>query len=449
MSLVERTARDVAALHAINEMRIPLLERIDLFARSSGDTTDLVEKQMYVVQRPSESAGEETMVLRPEGTPGVVRAYLDLGFGNSQEGQNYQRFFYSGPMLRYERPQKGRYREFWQFGVEIFGRTDPLVDAELILMIDELRVALNQRVKETKAFHIKPEFEIRLVTQLNSLGCADCRPAFRERLIEFGRSNFERLCVDCKRRLTRNPLRMLDCKIDASWIRSSDAPRSIDFLCQDCKLHHDSVKLFLDNAGVQYEENPWLVRGLDYYTRTVFEVVSNSVGSQNAVAAGGRYDGLVEALGGAAIPGVGFAVGVDRLVLAITDAINDYQQDRALQPEAPISQSKSWLGKLVRAIPPHAAIIGMGSAALLDSFLLAYELRAIGLRVDVMWGIKLRSSLRDAIGTEARFIIIIGQNEVDQKVVQLREMNNSILGEPEPVERSEIVQKLADKTSSE
>jgi histidyl-tRNA synthetase len=379
ISTVEERARAVMERHAVNEIRIPLLERLELYQRSSGETSDVVEKQMYAFADRDET---ETMVaLRPEGTPGVVRAYIDAGLDRSDPEQ---RFYYSGPMFRRERPQKGRFRQFHQFGVEIFGRSDAACDAELMIMIDELRRELGLEV----------EF------QINSLGDDNCRPAFRQALLEWGRANLDKLCRDCHQRLEKNPLRLLDCKIDVEVTRS--APTSRDYLCEPCRKHFGIVEDLLAKAGVPYAVNPRLVRGLDYYTRTTFEVVSNAVGSQSAVVAGGRYDGLVAALGGAAVAGTGFAIGVERLALALDPA------------------------RYRIRLAPDAAIIAMGEAAAAPGMRLAGELRAANLRVEMLSPERgLKALLRRADKIGARYALIIGGDELARGAVQVRDLRAS------------------------
>ena len=301
---------------------------MELYARSTGDTSDIVEKQMYVFSRsrPIGDQGRHICALRPEGTPGVVRAYIEAGLDRSDPEQ---RLYYSGAMFRRERPQKGRYRQFYQFGVEVFGRADAACDAEVILMIDELQRELG----------VEFRFEI------NSIGDTQCRPKFREAVYQFGKAHYNELCDDCKQRLERNPLRLLDCKIDVALVEH--APKSADYLCDPCKTHFDQVKALLTAGGVKYVENPRLVRGLDYYTRTTFEVIASGLGSQSTVVAGGRYDGLIEALGGASVPGIGFGSGLERVALALEAA-----------------------GKLLIE-KTDAAIIAMGEAAALKAVTVA------------------------------------------------------------------------------
>jgi histidyl-tRNA synthetase len=379
VSIVEEMARTIAERYSIREIRIPLLERAELYQHSSGETSDVVEKQMYAFADHDE---ERTLLaLRPEGTPGVVRAYIEAGMDRSDPEQ---RFYYSGPMFRRERPQKGRFRQFHQFGVEIFGRPDAACDAELIIMADELRRALGLEV----------EF------QINSLGDGKCRPAFRAALLEWGRQHLHELCEDCHQRLERNPLRLLDCKIDVKTVES--APRSTDYLCDDCRKHFGGVQNLLAEAGVAYVVNPKLVRGLDYYNRTTFEAISGAVGSQSAVVAGGRYDGLVEALGGRPVAGTGFAIGVERIALAL---------------EA---------GRFKVKTGPDAAIIAMGGAALKRAVVLAQELRRAGLAVELLSperGLKALLKRADKIG--AHYALILGENELAHGVVQLRDLQSS------------------------
>jgi histidyl-tRNA synthetase len=379
LSLVEERARSIAIRYNFSEIRIPLLERIQLFARSTGETSDIVEKQMYAFADRDE--GETMVALRPEGTPGVVRAYVEAGLDRSDPEQ---RLFYSGAMFRRERPQKGRYRQFFQFGVEVLGRADPACDAELLIMIAELCRDLGLKVR----------FEI------NSIGDPSCRPAFRAALIEWGRAHWDELCEDCHSRLERNPLRLLDCKIDAKLAES--APNSLDYLCDACRAHFDTVKELASAGGVAFAVNPRMVRGLDYYTRTAFEVMADGLGAQSTVVAGGRYDGLVEAMGGGAIAGIGFGIGVDRMALAM--------QAAGLAPTT----------------APDAAIIAIGPAAMRQAIVVARDLRAANLSVEMLSPErKVKALLGRASKIGARFAVIIGDDELARGVVQLRDLKKS------------------------
>ncbi|HLW70264.1 MAG TPA: histidine--tRNA ligase [Candidatus Binataceae bacterium] len=393
VSRVEDCARAIMERHAVHEMRIPILERLELYQRSSGETSDVVEKQMYAFSDADEA--ETLLAIRPEGTPGVVRAYIEAGLDRSDPEQ---RFYYSGPMFRRERPQKGRFRQFHQFGVEIFGRADAACDAELLIMIDELR----------------QELKLELEFQINSLGHAECRPAYRAALLEYGRAHLTELCADCHQRLERNPLRLLDCKIDVKL--AAGAPKSIDYLCDACRAHFATVERLLSGAGVPYVVNPRLVRGLDYYMRTTFEVVSTAVGSQSAVVAGGRYDGLVEALGGAPVAGTGFAIGVERLALAL--------------------EATGGAG----AVAPDVALIALGDSAVVAAMKLAGELWRRGICVELLAPDRgLKALMRRANKLGAHFAIIVGENELARGVVQLRDLRAGTQRElPQAVVAGEI-----------
>ncbi|HEV3111046.1 MAG TPA: histidine--tRNA ligase [Candidatus Binataceae bacterium] len=376
---VEERARSLMERYAVDEIRIPMLERIELYERSTGETSDIVSKQMYTFTDRDEAG--TTLALRPEGTPGVVRAYIEAGLDRSDPEQ---RFFYSGPMFRRERPQKGRYRQFYQFGVEVFGRADPACDAELLVMIDDLRRDLGL------------EFQV----EINSLGCAKCRPAFRAAVLDYGKSHWDELCSDCHARLERNPLRLLDCKIDVKL--AEQAPKSLDYLCAECRKHFDTVVDLLNAAGVQFVINARIVRGLDYYMRTTFEVTSTSLGSQNAVVAGGRYDGLVEVLGGAPVPGIGFAIGMERIALALEAARTD------------------------RAGLPRVALIALGEAAARKATEVARELRTLPLHVELLSTERsLKSQLKRADKIGANYAVIIGQDELARAAAQLRDLGAS------------------------
>ncbi len=379
MSLVEERARALAERYSMREVRIPVLERTQLYTRSTGETSDIVEKQMYTFTDRDE--GETVVAIRPEGTPGVVRAYIEAGFDRTEPEQ---RLFYSGAMFRRERPQKGRYRQFYQFGVEVFGRPDAACDAELLIMIDELCRGL----------------KVPFTMDINSIGDQKCRPAFREALVQWGRAHWDQLCDDCHNRIDRNPLRLLDCKIDAKLTES--APNSLDYLCDECRTHFDTVKELLTAANVQYVVNPRMVRGLDYYTRTAFEVMAGGLGAQSTVVAGGRYDGLVETMGGAAVAGIGFAIGVDRMALAL--------QAAGLAPTA----------------APDAAIIAIGPAATRHAIVVARNLREATLNVEMLSPErKMKTLLARASKIGARVAVIIGDDELARGIVQVRDLKQS------------------------
>lgn len=361
---LEAAAARIFGSYGFGDIRLPVLERAELFARSLGETTDVVEKEMY-----SFPDRDETLVtLRPEATASVVRAYVESGMGKREP---VSRLWYAGPMFRRERPQKGRYRQFQQIGVEMLGRSDALADAELLTMLSDYLIAV--RVPD-----------IRL--ELNSLGDHVCRPVYRERLQAFGREHLAELCPDCHRRIERNPLRLLDCKVPGCRTVMQDAPVMLDHLCDPCRTHFDEVRALLDREGVPYSLNTRLVRGLDYYCRTAFEVIAGGLGAQNAVGGGGRYDGLVAALGGGDVPGTGFALGVDRLAMLL-DATD--------------------------APAPVAVILPLDDRATGPALDVATRLRREGLYVIVeAAGRSMKSLLRSADRQRAGVAVIIGEDEL-------------------------------------
>ena len=370
---LEEEARAVLARYGYGEIRLPILERTALFARAAGETSDIVEKQMYTFE---DIDGAEVS-LRPEGTASVVRAYIENGVYGREP---VSKLYYLGPMFRRERPQKGRFRQFHQIGVEVLGRDDPLIDAELLVMLSDYfeRIGLDR-------------YDI----ELNSLGCAECRPAYRDELRRYGERLRDRLCVDCNRRLDKNPLRLLDCKIDVET--TADAPRMIDHLCAACAHHFAEVEALLRVEGIAYRLNSRMVRGLDYYCRTAFEIVSENLGAQNAIGGGGRYDGLVSDLGGPAIAGVGFALGIERLVLALR------------HPDAsPV---------------PDLMLAPLGESAQARAFAIARRLRREGFRTEIEPGRKsLKSHMRRADRLGAEFVLIVGDEELAKSVGVLRNM---------------------------
>ena len=370
---LEEEARAVFASYGYSEIRLPILERTDLFARAAGETSDIVEKQMYTF----EDVDGTSVALRPEGTASVVRAYVENGLYGREP---VSKLSYFGPMFRRERPQKGRFRQFHQIGAEVLGRDDALIDAELLVMLADYfeRVGLE-----------------RLRMELNSLGCGECRPGYREALRRYGEERRETLCADCNRRLERNPLRLLDCKVDAE--RTADAPKMTDHLCPACAQHFRDVSGLLRAEGVAYVENPRMVRGLDYYCRTAFEIVADNLGAQNAVGGGGRYDGLVADLGGPSVPGVGFALGVERLVMSLRAA-----------DAAPV---------------PDVVLAPLGATAERRAFHIARRLRRDGLRTEIEPGRKsLKSHMKRADRLGAGFVLIVGEDEIARSIGILRNM---------------------------
>lgn len=373
---VEKTAREVFETAGFEELRTPPLEEEALFTRSIGSTTDIVEKEMY---RFPDRKGK-MLALRPEGTASVVRAFTEH---YAPKGE-YSRFYYLGPMFRYERPQKGRYRLFYQIGAEIFGAEHPFADAELIHLADEIFGRLGLK-------------EVSL--QINSLGCKNCRPAFREALIRFLEPLQSKLCPDCQRRFTQNPLRVLDCKNEGCISVTQKAPAMLDHLCGECSAHFEGVQRGLRTLATPFKINRRMVRGLDYYERTAFEFSSNQLGSQNAVAGGGRYDDLVSELGGPDVPAVGFALGMERLVSLVA-------------AHYPMHLNR-----------PKIFFAALGEAAQIRILSYMAALRKEGFEVQAEFGDRsLKSLMRQADRLGADYVLIFGEDELKTGQIQIKEM---------------------------
>ncbi len=376
---VERRFREVFETYNFSEIRIPILEKTELFSRSIGEATDIVEKEMYTFA--DRDASNSSLTLRPEGTAGVVRAYIESEIYKTEP---VHKLYYMGPMFRRERPQKGRLRQFHQIGAEALGRSDPLIDAEIILLLGDLFGALG--LTETRL-------------QLNSLGCRECRPAYRNLLLTFLKGQERSLCGNCRRRMERNPLRVLDCKESGCIESTREAPSILERLCVECGAHFEAVKGWLDAEAVAYTLNPRMVRGLDYYCRTTFEWTNDQLGSQNAVAAGGRYDGLIEALGGPPIPGVGFALGVERLTLLLRMKRTTDGAGPALYVAWVGNEARDWILPLV------------------------HRWRRGGISVELEGqGRSLKSQMRRADKLRAGAVLIIGEDELRQGRGILRDM---------------------------
>ncbi|WP_027720462.1 histidine--tRNA ligase [Maridesulfovibrio zosterae] len=378
-AFMEKTAREVFSAYGYGELRIPILEKTELFCRSIGEETDVVQKEMYTF--PDRKGRSLTM--RPEATAGVVRAYVENKI--YQPGKVTKLYTY-GPMFRYERPQAGRMRQFHQIDAEIFGASEPQVDAEVLLMLS--------------TFLSKIGLE-KLSFELNSLGCPECRPLFRKALDEFFNGiDKEQLCDDCQRRVSTNPLRVLDCKNKKCRELTVDAPSIPDNLCTECRDHFDVVIALIDEAGLEYTLNPRLVRGLDYYQRTAFEVTSGDIGSQTAVAGGGRYDGLVESLGGAKkVPGIGFACGMERLAMLLE-------------------------GTFTEEMDFYVALVDERAAG--DALIFAEKLRNSGLKGEVGFAAKsMKAQLRHANKIGAGKCFIFGADEFENATVTVKDMTES------------------------
>ncbi len=374
---IEQEARAVCARYALREIRIPIVERTELFSRSIGDTTDIVEKEMYTFDDRDGSS----LTLRPEGTASIVRAYVEHAL---HQREVVSKLYYFGPMFRRERPQKGRLRQFSQLGVEVIGRDDAAIDAEVLLLLHDLLEALQIQGAQI---------------EINSLGDGACRPAYRAALLAYGEAHRRDLCENCSRRLERNPLRLLDCKDPACRESTADAPLMVDYLCDACRIHFDAVRSMLAREGLEPRLNPRMVRGLDYYCRTAFEVVAQGLGAQNAVGGGGRYDGLVRALGGPDAAGIGFALGIERLVLAMAD------HDAA------------------RPCIPEVFLAPMGAAAELEAMHLAHRWRREGMRVEMApGGRSLKSQMRLADKVGSPYVFILGEDELTAQALTVRDM---------------------------
>ena len=382
---VEAAARRVFRAYAFAEIRIPVLEKTELFSRSIGETTDIVEKEMYTFEdrdsRSTEQAESTKLTLRPEGTAGVVRAYIEAEMFKSEP---VRKLYYMGPMFRRERPQKGRMRQFHQIGAEALGRGDPLIDAEILLLLHDFFAAVGLT---------EPAL------QLNSLGDAACRPEYREKLLAFLKARQESLCADCRRRIDRNPLRVLDCKEPGCIAATRHAPSILDSLCAPCREHFAAVQRLLNDTKVNFTLNPRMVRGLDYYGRTTFEWTTALLGSQSAIAAGGRYDGLVQELGGPPVPGIGFALGVERLTMLLK------MQERA----APVG--------------PSIYVVWVGEKARDWAFPMVHRLRQKGLAVEMEGEVRsLKSQMRRADKFKAVSVLIVGDDELGKGAAILRDM---------------------------
>ncbi|MDU9049065.1 MAG: histidine--tRNA ligase [Candidatus Electrothrix sp. Rat3] len=375
---IEKTARDIFRCFGMQEIRLPILEKTELFARSIGEATDIVEKEMYTFV-------DKGITLRPEITASLLRAYVEHGLHVQQP---VQRLFSIGPVFRHERPQMGRQRQFHQVDVEIIGAQEPQVDAELMAMGQMLLNELNMEVS----------------LEINSLGCPECRPDFRKKLIAYLHERSETLCDDCKRRTEKNPLRVLDCKQKGCRATVLEAPSILDNLCSACEEHFTGVQEQLDRLSVTYTLNRFMVRGLDYYNRTAFEFLTTDLGAQAAVAAGGRYDGLIQQLGGPKkTPGIGFAMGMERMVLLM-------QQQKGEQEE----QSGA-----------NIFVAALGEQAIQFASPLVHQLRKLGLQAAMDYSNRsLKAQMKQAGRINAGFTLIIGEQELEQGKGILRNMKN-------------------------
>ena len=378
---IEDCARSVAASFGMKEVRTPVFEHTELFARGVGDTTDIVNKEMYTFL----DKGGRSVTLKPEGTAGVARMFVEKGLSSSALPL---KAFYITPCFRYERPQAGRLREFHQFGIEMFGASAPSADAEVIFAASSFLNKLG--IKDTRL-------------EINSIGCKTCRASYNAALRAYFSQYADKMCPVCRDRLEKNPLRILDCKEEECRKIISGAPSILDYLCEDCAHHFASVRSLLDKQGVQYTVNSGIVRGLDYYTRTVFEFVSTSIGAQGTVCGGGRYDSLIAELGGSSVPAIGFAAGIERLMLLMENTGVQF-------PEQPV---------------PAIYIAGMDDESRAEAFSLVNELRIKGLCAETdLMNRSVKAQMKYADKTGAKFVAVIGGDELTARTVNIKKMSD-------------------------
>ena len=374
--MLEERAREVLGGFGFSEIRVPILEKAELFSRSIGEETDVVEKETYTF----EDRSGDCISMRPEATASMVRAYIEHKLYATAP---LVKLYSIGPMFRHERPQKGRHRQFHQINVEVFGVSQPMIDAEVMAIL---------------MHYLSLVGATGCLLQVNSLGCPICRLPYKELLRTFLKDHLPGLCEDCRRRMERNPLRAFDCKVPACQEIMSEAPLISDYLCTPCAEHFAAVRCYLETLEIAYEVNPRMVRGLDYYTKTAFEVVAGGgLGTQNAVAAGGRYDQLVAALGGPDIPGIGFAIGMERLLLIL--------------PDESLPSS------------PSLFIAALGQGPQREAFSLSYKLNRAGVRTLIDYeGRSLKAQMRRADKFGVRYVLIIGEDEQRTGQAILRDM---------------------------
>lgn len=375
--MVERKAREIFHRYGFTEIKVPILEKTELFVRTIGEDTDIVEKEMYTFT----DRNGASITMRPEGTAPVIRAYIEHGLNVKSP---VQRLYTTGPMFRHERPQKGRLRQFHQLSVEVLGSNSPKVDAEVMAM----------------AWQLLQEIGLLASLEINSLGCPECRPSFKEALSDFLASRQNNLCEDCQRRSKTNPLRVLDCKSDNCQKQYEAAPSILDYLCTPCEEHFQEVQQGLTLLDIPYTLNSFMVRGLDYYSRTTFELITGDLGAQSAIGAGGRYDGLVRQLGGPDVPGIGFAMGMERLIMLLSQ-----------QPDLDTGKDLDLF------------VIAMGDAAYEKCFVMVQKFRVLGIRVLMDHeGRSMKKQLKLADKHNARFALLLGDDELAKKEATIKNM---------------------------
>ena len=378
---IEDAARQVARVFNFKEVRTPVFEHTELFKRGVGETTDVVNKEMYTF----EDKGGRSMTLKPEGTAGVARMFIENGLASSPMPV---KTFYITPCFRYENPQAGRLREFHQFGIEVFGSSSPETDAEVIF-------AASSFLNKLKIKGVKLE--------INSIGCRICRNEYNKALKNHFAPHLDEMCSNCRSRFDKNPLRILDCKEEKCKNIAKNAPKITDYLCDDCKKHFETVRSLLDAQGLEYSVNPNIVRGLDYYSRTVFEFVSTQIGAQGTVCGGGRYDGLIKELGGNDLPAIGFAAGIERLLLLMENTSVPFPEDNA----------------------PEIYLAGMDDKSRAQAFKTAAYLRGNGVSAEVdHMGRSVKAQLKYADKIGAKFVAVIGESELESGILNIKKMSD-------------------------
>jgi histidyl-tRNA synthetase len=396
---IRNTFKEVAKSFNFQEIATPIFERTEVFERSVGDSSDIVQKEMYRFQDKKGRA----FALRPEGTASVVRSFVENSLGMS--GGN-SKLYYMGPMFRYDRPQKGRYRQFYQYGIENIGSDNPFIDAEIIAFGYAFLTKLGLT-----------NFEL----EINSIGCSNCSHDYDKALVEYFKPNLDKMCSDCNNRINKNPKRLLDCKVPSCQEIAKDAPVMLEYLDNECKTHFTKVQEYLDEMGIKYCVNPRIVRGLDYYNKTAFEFLDNNLGAQNALIGGGRYNGLVQQFGGKDTPGIGFAGGFERLILSMETAGLSFGEEAK----------------------PDIYFVCLGEAAKQKAAKLIYDLRENGIAVDYNPDKdSMKAQMKAADKSKARIVLILGEDEINKNIVILKEMES---GEQLEILNKELVAILLKK----
>lgn len=396
---VEALMREICALNGFAEIRTPAFEHTELFQRGVGETTDVVQKEMYTFE---DKAGR-SITLKPEGTSPAVRAFIENGIFNEPQPT---KLCYFTPCFRYEKPQSGRLREHHQFGIEAFGSSDPAIDAEVI----NLAMTVYKRLGVSS-----------LQLRINSVGCPKCRAEYNKKLKEYLSPKLDSLCETCKDRFHKNPLRIIDCKEERCQQQITDIPYMLDNLCEECSDHFSRFKEALDLIGLEYTVDPRIVRGLDYYTKTAFEIVTNTIGAQGTVCGGGRYDGLIEEVGGPSTPGVGFGMGIERLLLVLEKA----------GIEIPVPPSMELF------------IAGLGEAGSKEAIKLVHQLRSNGIKCDKDYmGRSLKAQMKYANKMNAKYTTVIGEDEINNNKIKLKNMET---GNDEEIQLDQLIQVMKNK----